>query len=211
MANDLKWYELPVERWQELGINGKRTWRDSQKQKVYNAEFRLRNRFRHENTKFESIEEIKHYLSNLLKSTWFIRRWGIREEPLVTEIQGNTAYGNKRFNKLSLPKWAWNKIIVLHELSHILHKFGSGTSHGRYFCRTLLELIDHELSPKARRCLKKQFTLMGIRSTPHPAYSEATKIKKKEHGRKLAKKYGVPKSDNSVEWNKMLKLTGISV
>ena len=207
MADDLRWYKLPPKRWQERNGEGCRTWRDSQKQKVYNTENHLRNCFNDENIKFDSIEKIKHYVNKLLKSAWFIRRWGKRENPTIIEIPGNTAYGSRGRNILSLPKWGWNKIVVLHELAHVIGMFDCGTSHGRYFCRTLLELIGHELSLKAGQFLKKRFIAAGIRSTPHPVYSEATKIKKKEHGQKLAAEYGIPKSDNSVEWNRMLSLT----
>jgi len=212
MAENLQWYELPAKRWQERDGEGCRIWRDSQRQKMYNAENCLKRHCRDEgehgrvdeNAEFESIKEIEHYVNKLLKSAWFIRRWGKKENPIIVEIQGHTAWGNRMRNKMALPKWAWNKVVVLHELSHVLHAYDCGTVHGRYFCRTLLELIDHELSPESRRFLKKRFIATGVRSTPHPAYSEDTKIKKREHGRKLANKYGMATSSKDCEWNDML-------
>ena len=180
MYPNLKWYELPAKRWAERDNEGWHIFRDSQRQKVYNSERQLRDYFADKNTKFYSIKEIDHYVGKLLKSAWFIRRWGKREKPTIIEIEGTTAWGWKMQNKMALPRWAWNKVVVLHELSHVIRVDNSGTSHGRYFCRTLLELIGHELGIEAGRCLKKRFVVRGIRSTPHPVYSEATKIKKKE-------------------------------
>lgn len=217
MVEDLRWYKLQAGRWKERGNKGDPIWRDSQRQKVYDAERYLRNHCKNEglrsqinrNTEFSSIKEIERYIDKLLKSAWFIRRWGKRENPTIVEIQGHTATAWSAQNKIDLPRWGWNKVVVLHELAHIVHMFGSGTSHGRYFCRTLLELIEHELGLEARRFLKKRYTTTRVKSTPHPIYTVATILKKKEHGQKLAAKYGVlgasikSKSRNS-EWNGIL-------
>lgn len=209
MTNALKWYELPAERWQERDSKGNRIWRDSQKQKLYDAEQILRTHFTDVNTQFESIEEIKQYVNKLLKSAWLKRRIGGALTTIeIIEIKGHTAYGGRCSLRMQLPKWAWNKVVILHELTHIIQPFSTGTSHGRCFCKILLELIGHELGLEAKHYLKKKFIEYGIRSTPHPVYSEKTKIKKKEHGKKLAAKYGIAKNKISNDmWNKTLSMT----
>lgn len=72
MVNEWQWYKLPAKRWQEHNGEGDHSWRDSQKQKLYDAEQILRYHFKEINTEFKSIKEIEYYVGQLLKSAWII-------------------------------------------------------------------------------------------------------------------------------------------
>ena len=68
-----EWYELPKKQWIKLREDGYTSYRDSQKQKLYDAENSFKSCcFNGENTKFFSIEEISQYVNKLVKSAWVI-------------------------------------------------------------------------------------------------------------------------------------------
>jgi len=187
-AKNPEWYELPKKSWIELNSEG--TWdsfRDSQRQKLYDAEDRFRNRFREQNPKFSSIEEISQYVNKLAKSAWAIKRWGsLEHDIIVKEGKFGTGGSAKRYGLIiTLSQWGWNKVVVLHELAHLFSYYG--TSHGRHFARTFLELIEHEMGPDARKALKEAYKCHGVKSNPIPQYSEETKTKMRLRGHTLIK------------------------
>ena len=186
-----EWFELSKERWTEKSEDGWVQFRDSQKQKVYDSEWCLRNFLSNHNIKvkeFESLEEISKYVNKIAQSAWAKRRWGRQNLIKVVECKRkNESYARKCTNTIAMNPSMWSEVYVLHELAHILSVFG--TSHGRHFCRTFLELIEHILGSEAKKALKKQFVCHGVKSTPLIEYSEETKKKMQERGRKLAATY----------------------
>jgi len=182
---NLKWYELDKNRWQDRGTIYSRTYVDSQRIRVYRAEWWVEATLP-VNCKFKSIKEIQTFIDNLFNEVWFKTRWKI-SAPKVMEITGRTAYAI-RDDEIHLPQWGWNKITVLHELSHIVHPHNYGTPHGRYFCRTFLALVGHKIGHKFAKDLKKEFIKRNVRSTPYPIFSAETLQKKQEQGRKMAAK-----------------------
>lgn len=210
-----EWYELPKERWQEISRRPKqewdpdwrewrptgemmtvRSWRDSQRQKLYNAEGRAKFYFPRaeggsEVVTYGSVDEIRAYVFKVMRSRWLVRRFGEQELPEVFGMKSDTAYSSKGKGHLNFPPtWSWNQIVVLHEVSHWIHPCGQGTSHGRFFARTFLELSGHEMGPVFRQVLKESYREWGVKFTPFPAYSEEILEKKRQLGRKLAERYG---------------------
>ena len=181
----LYWYELPKERWAE------KHWSDSQKTKLYRSEHRFRLQFWRDTgePKFGSIEEAQKYVDKLLASAWITKRWGKQESVTVIhrERKSCTAYKWDRIIKLS--KWGWCPVVVLHELAHILHPSYYGRPHGRYFARTLLELITWQFGNDARKILKSLFKSSKVKTNPFPNYSDEVLQKKRERGKELAATY----------------------
>jgi putative metallohydrolase (TIGR04338 family) len=209
------WYELPKERWQEHQIVewGKwdeeaeetvmirqkhRFWRDSQRQKVYDAENGAKyyyGRGRKESSisgnqirDFDSLDEIRQYVEKVLRSTWIVKRFGHLKMPTIVMTSDRSAYCRKADQTLNFPKWSWDQVVVLHEISHWIHPTGYGTPHGRFFARTFLELTGHEIGPEFRKVLKERYKFYRVRSSPFPVYSEETLKKKQEIGRRLAER-----------------------
>jgi len=90
-----EWWELPKERWQETTptpetcwdaelrrfvytgqMIKKRSWRDSQRQKLYNAESCSRGYSECRNRRFTSPEEISEYTNQLLGLSTDLGLWG---------------------------------------------------------------------------------------------------------------------------------------
>jgi len=205
------WYELPreetsirhVEQWDpeygEWRITGKTykapSWRDSQRQKIYQAETLaelsyLQNEEGSEIIKFTSADEIREYVFKVIQSRWMVRRFGTVDLPDVQTKKTSTAYSSKVNGCINFPPtWSWDQLTVLHEISHWVHPYDYGTSHGRFFARTFLELTGHEIGPVFRRVLKKAYREWNVKFTPFPAYSKETLEKKQQLGRQLAERY----------------------
>lgn len=184
------WYELPRERWKERTNAGERTWTDSQKQKLYDAENRLKCGWRIPYKKFDTIKEVQCYVDKFLESAWVTRRWGPQEPIEVQSRTGNTCDASRYHNRIRLTHWGMNEIVVLHELCHIIHPSGYGVSHGRYFARTFLEVIGHMLGVEAKKALRKEYIRKHVKCTPRPVYSEETKAAMTAQGLKIAAKLG---------------------
>lgn len=178
------WYELPKERWRE------RTWTDSQKQKLYDAENCFKRLFAGRYKEFDTLKEVQRYVDKFLKSAWVTRRWGEQESVTVYERLGNICDASKWRNRIRLNHWGMNEIVVLHELCHIVTPSGTGVSHGRYYARTFLEVIGHVLGAEAKKVLRKEYIRGHVKCTPRPVYSEKTKAAMRVRGLKIAIKMG---------------------
>lgn len=181
------WYELPKARWEERANTGERTWRDSQKQKLYDAENTFRRRNKDINKEFDSIAEIERYANKWLSSAWVVRRWGKQSHIKIVEISGDIAHSHRGKDQIELPRaWAWNEIVLLHELCHIVHDYNGGTSHGRYFARSFLEAIAHVFGSEFKKELRRLYIVHGVKCTPRPVYSDEAKAKMTARGLKIA-------------------------
>lgn len=179
---NLAWFELPPERWRDNLYMV-----DSQKQKLYDAEsmakFRIVNDLTTVKIKyvlFYSIEEIQRFVDKLASSAWFKRRWGSLKIT-VKEKNGHTATAN--YSVIKLPRWAWNAVVVLHEVAHTAKKRnqGGGSGHGRYFARTFLELTEHVLGKDTAKVLKEEFKRHNVKYLPKRDLSEETREKLRQN------------------------------
>lgn len=184
------WYELPKKRWESLTNAGERTWRDSQRQKLYDAESFFRNHsWDGKYEEWETLAEAQAYADKFLKSAWVERRWGKQEAITVELINGGDAYVRKWKKKIVLLEaWGLNEVVLLHELCHIVHPYGTGVAHGRYFARSFLEAIGHKLGPDAKKALRKEYLRNHVKCTPRPVYSDEAKAKMKARGEAIAEK-----------------------
>jgi len=139
--------------------------RDSQRSKVYAAEQLFRERIDKEKQpelyafaedKLE-LEELQKLVNHLVSLAWFKRRWSrVGEIEVRAGGQGRThACGVRVFGGgvVKLPAWSRTKLVTLHEVAHVCAF--SLEAHGRRFCRTFIELVEHEAGYEAGKLLKK--------------------------------------------------------
>lgn len=139
--------------------------RDSQRSKLYRAEYVIRK----DGQKFNSIEEIQAYVDKLLGSAWAKRRgWG-GSITVVKGREGTAAYAKAYRNIISLPSWAWCEAVVIHEICHKLTdwEYGHGRIawHGREFARIYLEVVRHKMGDESWRKLKDAFVEAKVKHT----------------------------------------------
>lgn len=183
-----EWYELPRERWR---INPDIPWeRDSQRQKVYNAEdytkYRINSELKSNLYIFSSIEEVQRFVDKLTASAWIRKRYGLHK--IVVKNTGGTWARGGLSGCIRLPfrnKWSHNIMVILHELSHCIGKRGIGACHGRFFARSFLELVGHVLGSGARKILKEEFKNHRVKYTPRKQFSPEAQKALKERGKKL--------------------------
>lgn len=177
-----EWWELPGRRWVRPNH-----YRDGRKQKLYDAENNIRHQFKIPT--FGSIEEIDAYIRSLINDPWIRKRWKeVRDEDfLVTLVHKSSGAAEARRMdlKIWLPKWAWNTLTVLHEFTHLLVPSGFGPGHGRYFARSLLELVGHVLGKEVREALRREYVKFGVQYQPLKNYTPQTLEAMKAHGQKL--------------------------
>jgi len=177
----IPWYELPAKRWKnnpdQLFEN------DSQRQKLYDAENFARHQLDKGAFEFSSIEEVQKFTDKLTSSAWFKRRWGNHKIRVYNETRGTWARGNSRgFIRLPFRNdWCHNIIVILHELSHVVRKHDSGGWHGRFFARTLLELVEHVVGYEAAKILKESFRRGRVKYLPKRELSEETREKLRQN------------------------------
>lgn len=168
-----QWYELPIKRWQ--ADENHKSYRDSQKQKLYNAESCARFEIGDADDAFKSIEEIQKYVTKLTSSAWIKKRF--KDEGMTFIVHpgrngGHSAYAKCWPGNIYLPKWAWREMIVLHEITHILTRRYE-RAHGRYFARAFLEIVEHVLGHRARLILKKFYRRYNVKHMPNKLITEA--------------------------------------
>ena len=136
--------------------------RDSQRQKLYNAERFLQDF----GPRYETVPEIQAYVDHLLSSAWFRRRWPrtARKGIAVHDGRGRsravaeTIWG---VNVIKMPLWSRSKSIIIHEIAHHCsdeaHGLRDVAAHGWQFAGTLLELVTHEMGAEIGSELKESY------------------------------------------------------
>lgn len=188
----LAWYELPAERWKNN--KERKYWeRDSQRQKLYDAEQHAKWKIMEGeagsevNREFDSLEEIQTFVDMLTKTKWFIERFSWRgkdnPEPEACVIivkdkprgGGADAHYWSRTIRISLA--SRHMMVVLHEIAHVVSSSAYGASHGRFFARIMLDMVECVIGKKSAKILKEAFKKYRVKYLPKRELSEETRKK----------------------------------
>jgi len=174
---NLNWWELPAKRW----VNRKSWESDSQRQKVYDAEsvfgWKLEHGLEIPLKRFNDLNHVKRYVDSLTNGAWFIKRfgeWNIKIDWKKGHGADASAWRKEiRFSKSDSRSLS----TILHEVAHIVHKRGAGAAHGRFYARTMIELVGHVLGNKAVKLLKDCYKRRNVKYLPHRELSDETRAK----------------------------------
>ena len=126
-------------------------------------------------TRFESLEEIREYVSEMIASSWWrsafpevrsIRVMKGRESDLArggTDSVPDEAESSPEElmdGGIELPSWGWNELTVLHELAHVP---SPQERHGRLFARNFHLLVSRMLGDLAASEMAQAFEAEGVR------------------------------------------------
>lgn len=169
----LNWWELDPSYWRQKPGH-KAEW-DFQKSKCYRAEWSIRKDIPN-NRRWLEIEDVQKYVDKLVTKAWFKRRW-----PKIDKItvkapkkdmgQRAWAYGNYFNGRITIPMWARQKIVVLHEVAHAIVHPKYGGKHGRFWARTFLELVKFEMGEEAYKVLKVAYRAEGVKFNARKKFS----------------------------------------
>lgn len=179
------WYTLKPERWYNVNSKGWHVWQDTQRQRLYRAERHFR-RGRPESDSLKTLSDLHRYAHEILNSDWVTKKFGKQEPVVIERIEGRTCWAFKYNRTVAIAPWGFNKVVMLHELAHIIHPGGAGVSHGRFFARLFLELIGWQFGKEARKILMGYYKLCKVCCRPRPQYSVETLKRLKERGRQRA-------------------------
>lgn len=175
----LEWYELPAKRWKS---DPKSYWeKDSQRQKLYDAESSAKVWDSDLAKNFSSIEEIQKFVNKLISSAWFKKRFGQTSIAVKSKAGFGADACGKTTGLIRFSLYSRSMLTVLHEVAHIIKKSGAGGSHGRFFARTLLELVEHIVGIEAARMLKKKFKQERVKYLPRRELSAETREKMRQN------------------------------
>jgi len=134
--------------------------RDTQRSKVYKAEWRIPNRGK----KFETMDEVNAYVEHICRSSFWKKMKGARAID-IKDGRGRRSACAFDTITIALPKWARQEIVILHELTHTLVNFDYHNPvpcHGREFTSTMLKLVKRYMGKKAHEELKASFKQLNV-------------------------------------------------
>lgn len=167
-----EWYKLPIVRWQRNPmIFGER---DSQQQKLYDAQSLTKCFDQVLNQHFSSLEKIQHFTNGMLVSSWYRKRFGTQ----TITVYGKKGYGadaNVYLKRTRYSETSRSLLTVLHEIAHIAHSNRTSPSHGRLYARILLAIVEHAVGKESAKTLKSAFNSHNVKYLPFRVLSKETK------------------------------------
>jgi putative metallohydrolase (TIGR04338 family) len=136
--------------------------RDSQRQRVYNAERILLPL----SVPLREVRDIERYITKNMARKAILRRYPDASRSVnVRDGRGTRrpmAYGTR---SISIPLWARNESIVLHEMAHIIAErhFQGHASHGWQFCAVMLDLVRFCMGNEAHATLLASYNAHKVR------------------------------------------------
>ena len=159
--------------------------RDQQRSKMYTAEHEAKQVEYRLSERIETVPEIQDWVDKITSSMWWSKYKIkiLAAEPVfcvcfenavkhigpeklspkcftrsitVTDGRGTrAAYGYPSQKRISLPKWARSKIVILHEVAHIISP--EEPAHGRGFCRLLCDMVQRFIGKQEADTLRGSF------------------------------------------------------
>lgn len=170
---------------------------DSQKSKVYAAENEMGFK-NYDERELKTIQEVTRFIQTSLNNVWVRLDFGefvcevVKNNIKVIETRKRVwalAYGRSMRIELPCKNWAWNKIVILHELAHIimwsLYHQSLTSPHGPEFCWVFLRLLRHCGAKNVWALMQRLFELHKVHFfTENPLSNKAAcknnKLSRKE-------------------------------
>jgi len=139
--------------------------RDTQKQKVYDAEKVAWAKIG--KTKFKDHMQASRFIAKVISNKWFVDNFHIRKMSMRHDHRNHvSARGGGKYNwhsrdgKIIIPDWALSDYVILHEIAHCCQQFRPG--HGRNFCFIYLQLVRKFVGKEAAAEIELQFKKNGV-------------------------------------------------
>lgn len=146
--------------------------RDSQMQKLYDAEYSLIPCSPKDNLSFD---ELIYKINEVVNHTWFRKKFGRLFSETILKVENASSRQNMAYafgtDLLSFPPHFCNVPIILHELTHIIvdrlhfvvNMNKSYTTHGRMFAFIYLELVKKFMGDRSYTILKTGYKNFNVK------------------------------------------------
>lgn len=171
--------------------------RDSKRERVYEQEKIFTSQFGRPEWNLTEWRDVERFAKQVVGSKRWVKIANLfaiysRNATAPVEVKrgrSNAAARGGR-TRISIPPWAQNKVVVLHELAHTMDgriSTARRTCLGHQWPWALIftSLCSTFLGADAARELKKLFKAARIRYTAPPRLTEAQRLARREVGRKL--------------------------
>lgn len=142
--------------------------RDSQRQRVYDAETLYEKAGGSRGLSFRNKDEIQMYLFNLVQSPWYKKEFPKAPGTVHLRMNGprvrSSASPVSGIIRIAKNEKHMSELVVLHELAHIAS--GPGAGHGREWCVNYLKLLRKKLGDETEEKLKECFKEKKVRFRP---------------------------------------------
>lgn len=111
-----------------------------------------------------TVEACQQYIDHLCQSAWFQRRWGLRKFTARHKAYGSATHTSGWGGGIvSLPPWARDEWVLLHEVAHGLTGYSDCAAHGPEFAGVFLTLVEHRMGKSAGASLREAFKAKRVR------------------------------------------------
>lgn len=144
--------------------------RDSQRQKLYNAEHSTPTWKAGHAEPFTDLKDVERYVKRVIRSKFWDQQVNGRcHVPRIGDGRGRrSAYGNS--GEVVFPRWARFPMVILHELAHTAicrtHHHSRVAAHGHEFAAMFLKLVSRFMGTQVHDELKASFKAHGVRFRP---------------------------------------------
>lgn len=135
---------------------------DYQMWDVYNCEINTRHLLKSQ--KFNDIHNCREYIKNITGRKWFIDQFGKKFKIKVYK-SNNNANAHYYTREIKLPEWAFDEIVILHEIAHLITP-PPHSPHGALWANNYLNLVEYKLGSEEKNKLKKFFDDYKVKYTP---------------------------------------------
>lgn len=162
-------------------VNKNGSLHDSQKSKVYGSENAAFKMFPEDGVslkflqEFKTVEDCMNWVVPIVERKTF-QRWYPRSGPyLLANLEIRPGFGARRAfasgrATMTLPLWARNRAVILHELSHLVvgleYRRSECAFHGWQFCQVYLNLVRAVMGQEIHDALKAEFKKNRVKFGP---------------------------------------------
>ena len=177
--------------------------RDSQMQKLYDAEYSLIPCSPKDNLSFD---ELITKIDEVVNDTWFRKKFGRLFSDTILKVENASSRQNMAYafgtDLLSFPPHFCNVPIILHELTHIIvdrlhfvvNMNKNYTTHGRMFAFIYLELVKKFMGERSYTILKTGYKNFNVKYRNRIPQTSA----KKKILRERISKYNIYNNENNI-------------
>jgi len=161
-----KYLKYRLSKTQQKRRRGRTAFKDSNKTKVYRAEWAFE-AIHGTGKDFKNIKQCQKYVDRIVMS----KLWGEltnHRRITVTQTKATRILGRAYGSRIDLAKNGFNQYVVLHELAHC----AGHMHHDVSFRQTLVKLVSRFWGREQAAELKKQFKAKGLKMTRKLAIKE---------------------------------------
>lgn len=143
---------------------------DYQRKKVYDAENEaFGGEFNWKIGKFDTLGECEIFAKKIVESDYWKSQKGWKKIKLKCGRGCRNAFYRPSDRTVTLPKWARNEHVIIHEFAHYLTHYlthrthEDGSAHGSFFAGHYLMLVDELLGSDHSMALMEHYEKQGVR------------------------------------------------